>query len=71
MTVLGFVFAAIGAVLAFNVIGSADRLAAFSRPFPAWLKGIGADYPVTHRILGTALLLVGIGLAVAGLINRR
>lgn len=70
MIVMGVLFAAIGAILAFNIAQSADRLAAFSRPFPAWLKQIGADYAITHRLVGAACLVAGVGHAIAGWINR-
>lgn len=70
MAALGLVFAIVGVVLTVNVGGGADRLAAFSRPFPAWLKGVGADYPLTYRFIGVVFLVAGLGVAIAGLIQR-
>jgi hypothetical protein len=50
-------FAAVGLVLAFNLFGSADRLAGNSRLLPRWLRGPGSDDPMTHRIIGAVFML--------------
>jgi hypothetical protein len=58
--IAGIIVCALGIALLLNVLRLADRLAAISRPFPWWFKGIGADYPVTHRVVGAGLLVIGV-----------
>lgn len=66
MTVAGLLLAAIGGLLTFDVLESTERLARFSRPFPWWMKGIGADYPITYRIIGVLVGVTGLGLIIGG-----
>jgi hypothetical protein len=65
------VVALMGVVLAFNLWRSAERLAAFSRTVPWWLKGLRSDAPATHRVVGVAFMiwaaiLIGIGVSGRG-----
>ena len=50
----------LGLILVFNLFGSADLVAALSRPWPWWLKSPAADYPLTHRILGAVFVVMGL-----------
>lgn len=57
MWLAAILFAAVGLVLAFNISGSADRLARSNRILPRWLKGPFSDDPLPHRIIGAIFML--------------
>ena len=63
-------FAAVGLVLAFNIFGTADRLAGNSRLLPRWLKGPGSDAPMTHRIIGGVFILFDALTGYAAFVDR-
>jgi hypothetical protein len=64
--IVGLVFVGAGVALVTNQMHVADRLAAFSRQFPWWLKPTGADDPFTGRLAGIVLMITGIVLAAIG-----
>jgi hypothetical protein len=67
MLIAGILVAGLGLALALNVLRSAEWFAAFSRPWPSWLKPAGADYPMTHRIVGVGLMVLGLAFIAVGL----
>lgn len=67
MVIAGSIVGILGLVLLLNVLQSADRLAAFSRPFPWWLKGAGANNPIAHRLVGAGFVVMGLAFIAVGL----
>lgn len=59
MEIAGSIVGVLGLVLLLIVLQSADRPAAFSRPFPWWFKGAGADNAVADRMVGAGCVVVG------------
>ncbi len=59
MIVLGDVVAVVGVGLAMNVAGATDRIVAWAKPFPRWVKWPMTDDPTGYRLLGAVLLLMG------------
>ncbi len=68
MIIVGAAAAILGLGLAVNLLKSADNLAASARTMPWWRKGNPFAGSTIHwRLLGAAVLVVGIGLMLVGL----
>ena len=67
MIIAGVLVLVVGMILITNQFQIANKMAAFSRQFPWWLKGIGADSPTTGRLTGAAMVIVGAALVAIGI----
>jgi hypothetical protein len=65
MNLIGLMLLIVGLPLALNLFRLDDRLAAFFREMPWWLKSLTADSPVSHRLTGWILVILGAAFLVA------
>ena len=66
-TATGVVLMALGIPFVFNAERVADRLAAFVREHPSWMRSRADEHPVSWRFAGAAFVVTGIVLIVLSL----